>query len=249
VAPGTFLFDHGVSSLTSRDPLVADPRARYLGRVRDSAILDEKRALRRATRAALLRLTRADHERAGQTIAAPLARVTDALDDGPVALFASLPHEIETAALDALLAERGRVRLLPTIVDGDLVFRALPTWRSHAELPRDGMGIPTPDDACPVVDLARAVVVFVPGCAFDDTGARLGYGRGYYDRALARLPSSVPTIALLHEVQRVPRVPCDAHDTPVQVTCSPAHMAIHAALSPHVESAIHAAFPRRRDAL
>lgn len=217
--------------------------------MRDPSVIDEKRALRRATRATLRSLTPTDHLRAGQAIASSLARVVDALDDGPVALFASLPHEIDTGPLDALLAERGRTRILPSIVDGDLVFRALPTWRSHTELARDGLGIPTPDEACPIVDLARAVVVFVPGCAFDDTGARLGFGRGYYDRALARLPGSLPTIALLHDVQRVPRVPRDADDVSVQVTCSPSGAMIHAALSPPVESAIHAAFPRRRDVL
>jgi 5-formyltetrahydrofolate cyclo-ligase len=54
----------------------------------------------------------------------------------------------------------------------------------------------------------------VPLCAFDRRAHRLGYGRGYYDRALAALAARGPvlSIGLAFAAQEVDRVPTEAHD-------------------------------------
>jgi 5-formyltetrahydrofolate cyclo-ligase len=213
--------------------------------MRDPALLVEKRALRKEVRRRMEALSPDLHTQAGQTIADRLRAVVDAVAAGPIALFASLPHELDTGPLDRLLLSRGRPRLLPAIVDGELSFRLLPMTQTIATLARDAIGIPTPGAACATVALADAALVFVPGAAFDDDGARLGWGKGYYDRALSTLPLSVPTIALLHDAQRVQRVPHDDHDVPIAVTCSPSQTRVHRPLPAPVESAIHAAFARR----
>jgi 5-formyltetrahydrofolate cyclo-ligase len=46
----------------------------------------------------------------------------------------------------------------------------------------------------------------VPGVAFDLRGARLGRGRGWYDRALARYPAGT-RLGLAYEFQVVPALP------------------------------------------
>ncbi len=64
---------------------------------------------------------------------------------------------------------------------------------------------------------AREVdLVLVPGLAFDRTGHRLGHGQGYFDRFLARLPRSTPTVGLAYRFQLLDRLPRAAHDHPVQ---------------------------------
>lgn len=55
-------------------------------------------------------------------------------------------------------------------------------------------------------------LILVPGLAFDTTGARLGQGGGWYDRALADLPSHVLTIGIAFDFQIVKSVPREAHD-------------------------------------
>ena len=46
-----------------------------------------------------------------------------------------------------------------------------------------------------------SVVVLVPGIAFSKTGARLGYGRGYYDRFLSSLPNITDKVGICYESQ------------------------------------------------
>jgi 5-formyltetrahydrofolate cyclo-ligase len=57
--------------------------------------------------------------------------------------------------------------------------------------------------------------VILPLAAFDRTGHRIGYGRGHYDRVIARLASAAAhplLIGLAFSTQEVARVPAEAHD-------------------------------------
>ena len=55
-------------------------------------------------------------------------------------------------------------------------------------------------------------LVMVPGTAFDARGGRMGQGKGYYDRLLARARPDAPLVALAFECQMFPEIPVDAHD-------------------------------------
>ena len=52
----------------------------------------------------------------------------------------------------------------------------------------------------------------VPGVAFDRTGGRLGYGKGYYDALLSRVKPEVPKVGLGFEMQVIPAVPMGPTD-------------------------------------
>lgn len=54
-------------------------------------------------------------------------------------------------------------------------------------------------------------VVIVPGSVFDMRGGRFGYGGGYYDRFLEKIPQAL-RIGLAYEVQLVDRAPLQKHD-------------------------------------
>jgi 5-formyltetrahydrofolate cyclo-ligase len=55
-------------------------------------------------------------------------------------------------------------------------------------------------------------LVMVPGTAFDAHGGRMGQGKGYYDRLLARARPDAPLVALAFQCQMFPEIPVDAHD-------------------------------------
>lgn len=55
-------------------------------------------------------------------------------------------------------------------------------------------------------------IVMVPGVAFDRRGARMGHGKGYYDKLLQHARPETPLIALAFECQLFPEIPVAAHD-------------------------------------
>lgn len=59
-------------------------------------------------------------------------------------------------------------------------------------------------------------VIIVPGTAFDKTGARLGFGKGYYDKFLARYPNTLK-LGIAFDEQIVDVVPTEAHDQKVDI--------------------------------
>ncbi len=87
-------------------------------------------------------------------------------------------------------------------------------------LERHPLGFLQPRADAPAVPLERIDVALVPGLCFDHGGARLGYGRGYYDRLLPLLPARVVTVGVVHDALVAPRVPREAHDALVQFLVS-----------------------------
>lgn len=67
----------------------------------------------------------------------------------------------------------------------------------------------------PIVPADVLDMIIVPLVAFDQTGARLGYGGGCYDRYLPTLSATCQIIGIAFDEQRVGHVPTDAHDLPL----------------------------------
>ena len=82
-------------------------------------------------------------------------------------------------------------------------------------LSKSKSGVPEPIADEPVGDDETALVL-MPGLAFDAAGHRLGYGKGYYDKFLAREPHH-PTVALCFDFQMLDSIEHDPHDVPVDL--------------------------------
>ena len=68
-------------------------------------------------------------------------------------------------------------------------------------------------EVIPHINLMYGIgMVIVPGVAFDESGSRIGFGRGFYDRFLYRLSGDVKTIGLAFDFQVVGKIPVDSHD-------------------------------------
>jgi 5-formyltetrahydrofolate cyclo-ligase len=128
-----------------------------------------------------------------------------------VALFWSLPGEIDTRRLREGLLAAGALVLLPRL-EGRGRPLAFHRWRPGDPLLEGPMGLLEPAPEAPRL---RPDLVMVPLLGFDERGYRLGHGGGYYDRTLAALAAMSPpppAVGLAFECQRVPRLPTDAHD-------------------------------------
>ena len=99
---------------------------------------------------------------------------------------------------------------LPALIDrGTLVFRR---YQPGAPLSREDFGTLAPAPDQPILD---PELVIVPLLAFDRRGTRLGYGKGYYDRALAKLEArgvKPKLVGIAFAAQEVEGIPGEAHD-------------------------------------
>ena len=123
--------------------------------------------------------------------------------------FVPVRGEIDPMPLLEALSARGHPLALPAVIGStELVFRR---WRPGEPLEAAGFGLRHPPPKAGPVD---PDVLLVPLAAFDRRGHRIGYGRGYYDRALARLDAigRRRAIGVAFAVQEVPAVPDEPHD-------------------------------------
>ena len=59
-------------------------------------------------------------------------------------------------------------------------------------------------------------LVLVPGIVFDKEGHRIGYGYGYYDRFLRKVPKAIK-IGLAFDFQVIDKIPREMHDVAVNL--------------------------------
>ena len=127
-------------------------------------------------------------------------------------LYSALPDEVPTQTLIDELVAQGKTVLLPRVVsDTDMELRR---YSVPADLQQGAFGIMEPTGEL-FTDYAAIDVAIIPGMAFDDEGHRLGRGKGYYDRFLAKLSPTTYKIGLCFSWQRVDHVPTDDHDIPM----------------------------------
>lgn len=89
----------------------------------------------------------------------------------------------------------------------------LPQSQNDFLVNRWGIHEPDPGKSA-VIPIESADVILVPGVAFDHQGNRLGYGRGYYDRALAKTKAVKVGVCFSVQVSHEDIVP-DSHDIPM----------------------------------
>jgi 5-formyltetrahydrofolate cyclo-ligase len=102
--------------------------------------------------------------------------------------------------------------LLPRVEGRELAFVR---WSPGDPLVPSSFGVPEP--VGPRVDPAGASVAVVPGLSFDADGHRLGYGAGFYDRALAGVAGRVVTIGVCFATEIMEAVPNGPTDVAVDL--------------------------------
>jgi 5-formyltetrahydrofolate cyclo-ligase len=129
----------------------------------------------------------------------------------PKVIAGTMPFrgEVDPWPVLRLAAGYGAIVVLPITRPDGLTFHR---WTPETALSRSSFGMLEPPQETGALE---PDVIIVPIAGFDRSGLRLGYGRGYYDRAIASLRArgSDPRLfGLAYSVQEVAAVPPEDHD-------------------------------------
>ena len=125
--------------------------------------------------------------------------------------------EWDTLPLVHAALAAGATVVLPRVVAGARMLALHAIRDPVADVVAGQWGIREPRPECPAVAPGAIDWVLVPGVAFDASGARLGYGGGYYDRLLPLVARRAPRVAGTFALQVVDRVPFGPHDVRVDL--------------------------------
>lgn len=104
--------------------------------------------------------------------------------------------------------------LLPVVQGDELEIRS---YHDPSDLTLGAYGIKEPVGAV-FHDYTRIDLVIAPGVAFDTSGSRLGRGKGYYDKLLAKLTAY--KIGICFPFQLLDEIPAEEFDIQVdEVIC------------------------------
>lgn len=133
---------------------------------------------------------------------------------GRLALYSSFSNEVLTDEIFQKADEQGKEVYYPRVIRGAKDHLAFFRVAHLKELKPGSYEIPEPEEKEVRVTATTFDLVVVPGVAFDPSGARVGFGKGYYDKALEGI--ECPIVALAYDFQVLDElIPSEPHDVRV----------------------------------
>lgn len=152
----------------------------------------------------------------------------DAAASHTVAVYAVMGSEADPAAFAAAAAKRGWRVAYPCMLSAAEAAACGQRMCMRAVAADDASAAPfithptrafaaadIGSNRFPIVPAEALDMIVVPLVAFDQTGARLGYGGGCYDRYLSMLSPACQIVGIAFDEQRIDHVPTDVHDLPL----------------------------------
>jgi 5-formyltetrahydrofolate cyclo-ligase len=131
-------------------------------------------------------------------------------DKETVMAYTSKEMEVNTVPLITRLLKQGNPVIVPIIVKEDFSLR-LSYLRDLAALVPSTFGVPEPIGSEIPARGENVDTIILPMLGFDRTGARIGYGAGYYDRFLEKYPN-LRKIGIAFSCQEIDSLPLDDTD-------------------------------------
>jgi 5-formyltetrahydrofolate cyclo-ligase len=125
-----------------------------------------------------------------------------------VLAYISTQSEVRTGPFIKSLIKAGCKVYAPCVRGIHIV----PTMINDVKMKRGSYGIMEPSGGKTLRDYKKLDLVIIPGIAFDAHGNRIGFGKGYYDRFLKKIPKKVLKAGVAFECQMVPEIAAENHD-------------------------------------
>ncbi|MCT4792581.1 MULTISPECIES: 5-formyltetrahydrofolate cyclo-ligase [Exiguobacterium] len=128
-----------------------------------------------------------------------------------IAVTLSFRNECATDPIVLKAWQLGKQVVIPKVIQQEMKFFE---YVPNSPLIETKMGIREPDDQANEQSLRSVDLCLVPGRAFTRAGYRIGWGGGFYDRALTDYPGH--TVAVTFDCQLVSDFEVEPFDQPVQ---------------------------------
>nr|WP_319540564.1 5-formyltetrahydrofolate cyclo-ligase [uncultured Methanospirillum sp.] len=132
-----------------------------------------------------------------------------------VLVYCAKDPEVETSRIISYLLDQDIPVIVPIIQKEDVSLR-LSYLQDPSCLVSSTFHVPEPIGSEIPANPADVTSAIIPMLGFDRSGARLGYGAGYYDRFLSE-NRHIRTIGLAYSCQEEPLLPTDANDISMEV--------------------------------
>jgi len=133
-------------------------------------------------------------------------------------LYINQPSEVRTDGILKRCMEFNKILVLPLINSDKQAINLMKIDNLDTDLKPGPKGIVIPDiGRCKTVPIECIDIAVIPGLAFDEKGARIGSGDGYYDRLIPKLPLTTRKVSLALDSQILPQIPTESHDKYVDI--------------------------------
>lgn len=128
---------------------------------------------------------------------------------GAFVVYLSTQSEAMTGGMIKFLHKQNRRIYAPCIRDGCIAPSCV---TRSCRMTKGVLGIFEPARFTGIRSLKDISAVIVPGIAFDRNGNRIGFGMGYFDKFLKKLPAKTKKIAIAFSCQVAGAIPVKRHD-------------------------------------
>jgi len=136
-----------------------------------------------------------------------------------ILFFAPMTDELDIWLLLQKKLEAKKICALPYFNSNAQIYSARRVLNLENDVVAGKFGIREPGANGEEIPLDKFDLVLVPGLAFDASGHRLGRGKGFYDRILAK--ASGVKCGVAYDFQLVEKIPVEPHDAKVNFVLTP----------------------------
>ena len=153
---------------------------------------------------------------ASMSIASRFADLDYYKDSKEILAYYPFRSEIDTTIILRKALKQKKSIILPRVDEKDLDLYYIQDLSN--DLSPGSFDIMEPlSSECTPASYDNIDLILVPGVGFDRDFNRLGYGGGFYDKLLEKLPEYLPRIALAFDLQILDSIPVLEHDLKVDI--------------------------------
>ncbi len=140
------------------------------------------------------------------------------LEAGLAMLYVERSTEVPTDKIIRTSLEAGKGIVLPSFSESRHSMTLMRINDFDKDVVKSASGLMEPDPRkCKKIPLDQIDIALIPGLAFDAKGGRVGFGDGYYNKLITKLPETTRKISIAFEEQMVEHVQMDSRKCNVDI--------------------------------